>query len=166
VYRRIQKAPFLDWFGIDLILTEYHRRHGLVKEGLERARSRLDNYFANRDGRARRLSDASTIVDGDWERYSWVVKRDHIFQRGRASWISQQPDSEERFQTLSNLRELLPVPTVPWGHTPRRATPHARGEVAEQAARAALQRTSQNQLQHQVNARRRRRLQAEGLSGQ
>jgi hypothetical protein len=147
VYRRIQKAPALDWFDIDLILTEYHRRHGLVREGLERARSRLDNRFAQHDGRARRLSSASTVEHGDWARYARVVQREKTFQRGRAAWIDQQPNAEEQYQSLSNLHEVL-------DHSPpartRENTPHVESGNPEQDARAA-QRASVNRRRDQLN---------------
>jgi len=105
----------LDWWEVDHILSDYHRQHGLVKQGLERARSRLNNYFANLDGRARRLSSASTVVEGDWEKYTIVSGLERVFQKRRAYWLDNQLDKEQRFRALSNLSEALllnPSPPV------------------------------------------------------
>ena len=116
VYRKIKKCPhILYWWQIDSILVEYHQSKGIVTEGLERARSRWDNYFANRDGRARRLSKADTVKEGEVNDFGGNrgLNDERIFLQARRAWILLNFDAEVRFRQISNIHEIPPLEPEP-----------------------------------------------------
>jgi hypothetical protein len=116
VYRKIKKCPHvLYWWQIDSILVEYHQSKGIVTEGLERARSRWDNHFANLDGRNRRLSKADTVKEDEVNTFGGNrgLNDERIFLYARRAWILLNFDAEVRFRQISNIHEIPPLEPEP-----------------------------------------------------
>ncbi len=71
--------------------------------GLERERSKWDNYFPQHDGRARHLSKADMVEEEEIFASYNSQRRERIFLQARRAWILLQPDAKEQFRQISNI---------------------------------------------------------------
>ena len=113
-FRFIEHHPHpLNWDQIDWILDGAFRKRTRSWPGVECVRASWDNIFASLDGRARRYSDADTVVHGDWEaRERLEVEEDQFHQYWRYI-INSSPEREYLYNYYSNLADNYLTEIVP-----------------------------------------------------
>jgi hypothetical protein len=140
---------------IDLILDRAFRKRTRSWPGVESIRAKWDSVFVSLDGRARRYSDADTVVHGDWETRERLELEDHRFHRQWRDIINVSPDREYLYNLYSNrgLGVIQPIT----GLVPTQGTEEAGGPQPTNSPNPAQPApTTQNQRRKKKTNNRRR----------